>query len=208
MASKEHQEPVYLLQLYLSKLPQSAFQRDIFYMKARTCIPDSPSDPWFTDIPVGHNTLDKFLKQILTEASVDTTNKSNHSLRATAICRMYQKNVPEKLIMERSGHISREGVTSYERTTPAQQKAVCKMLSNVPEKPSPSADGIPLPEVHSLDATSSHSHPPPTIKQEDAIDTPTAVDIPTAVQENASDIMKKLQFSNMTSCTFNINFKV
>ena len=142
-----------------------------FYMKARTCIPDSPSDPWFTDIPVGHNTLDKFLKQILTEASVDTTNKSNHSLRATAISRMYQKNVPEKLIMERSGHISREGVTSYERTTPAQQKAVCKMLSNVPEKPSPSADGIPLPEVHSLDATSSHSHPPPKIKQEDAIDT-------------------------------------
>ena len=157
---------VYLLQLYLSKLPESAFQRDIFYMKARTCIPDSPSDPWFTDIPVGHNTLDKFLKQILTEASVDTMNKSNHSLRATAISRMYQKNVHEKLIMERSGHISREGVTSYERTTPAQQKAVCKMLSNVPEKPSPSADGIPLPEVHSLDATSSHSHPPPKIKQE------------------------------------------
>ena len=36
---------VFLLELYLSKLPDSALQRDIFYMKAKACIPDSPGDP-------------------------------------------------------------------------------------------------------------------------------------------------------------------
>ena len=48
---------VYLLELYLSKLPDSAVQRDIFYMKAKNHIPDSPGDPWYTDVPVGHNAL-------------------------------------------------------------------------------------------------------------------------------------------------------
>ncbi len=75
-------------------------ENHVFYMKARARIPDSASDPWYTAFPVGHNTLDKFLKQILAEANIDTTNKSNHSLRATAISRMYQRSVPEKLIME------------------------------------------------------------------------------------------------------------
>ena len=73
---------IFLLELYLSKLPVSALQKfnDVFYMKACVRIPDSPSDPWYTDVPMGHNTLGKFLKQILNEAGVDTTNKSNHSL--------------------------------------------------------------------------------------------------------------------------------
>ncbi len=138
---------VYLLQLYLSKLPEATFQRDVFYMKPRSRIPDSACDPWYTEIPIGHNTLNKYLKQILAEANIDTSNRSNHSLRATAISRMYQRNVPEKLIMERSGHLSREGLTPYERTTAAQQKAVCRTLSSVAAKPFPAVDPISLSEL-------------------------------------------------------------
>lgn len=62
---------VNLLQLYLSKLPESAFQRDIFYMRRRPAIPDSPTTPWYTNSPLGHNNLDKFLKEILTEVNLD-----------------------------------------------------------------------------------------------------------------------------------------
>ena len=36
----------------------------------------------------------------------------NHSLRATGISRSYNGGVPEKLIMERSGHLSISGVRS------------------------------------------------------------------------------------------------
>ena len=102
------------------KLPQSAFEQDIFYMKAKKTIPDSLSEPWYAETPVGHNTLDKFLKTILIDANINAEKRSNHSLQAAAISRMYEKNVPEKLIMERSGHLSREGVNSYEHTTSAQ----------------------------------------------------------------------------------------
>jgi hypothetical protein len=107
-------------------------------MKAKTTIPDSSSEPWYAETPVGHNMLDKFLKTLLIDANVNAEKRSNHSLRATEISRMYHNNVPEKLIMERSGHLSREGVSSYEQTTQVQQKAVCNTLSTWPSPGHPS----------------------------------------------------------------------
>ena len=54
----------------------------------------------------------------------------NHSLCATGISRLYNNGVPEKLIMERSGHLSVEGIHSYERTSDAQRQVVSKVLSD------------------------------------------------------------------------------
>ena len=196
---------VYLLRLYLSKLPESAFQRDIFYMKPRSEIPPSAADAWYTNVPLGHNSLDKFLKRIL---GIDSANKSNHSLRATAISRMYQRNVPEKLIMERSGHLSRDGVMSYERTTTAQQKALCATLSG--SSCSKMSPGV-MPFSFFPDAVKQEegSDIGTGVKQEDSVD-------PESKQEAAfpsdidpgDELLKKLQFTNMTSCTFNISFKI
>lgn len=104
---------VSLLKLYISKLPPSLEGKDIFYCKPLKVIKNE-SQPWFTAVPIGHNTLSSKLKSIFTEAELSTENKSNHSLRATAISRMYRASVPEKVIMERSGHLTKEGVRSYE----------------------------------------------------------------------------------------------
>ena len=101
-------------------------------MRPKSCIPDSPGDPWYIDVPLGHNTLGKFLKDILKEGSMTAENKSNHSLRLTAISRMYENKVTEKLIMERSGHLSVHGLVSYERTTLAQKETVCDTLLGMP----------------------------------------------------------------------------
>lgn len=83
---------MFLLELYLSKLPPYALQNYIFYMKPQSSLPDSPADPWYKEVPVGHNALAKFLKQILKKGGVDTVNKRNHSLQATAISCMYESN--------------------------------------------------------------------------------------------------------------------
>lgn len=110
---------------------------------------------------------------------------------------MYQKNVPEKLIMERSGHLSRAGVMSYEHTTPGQEKAVCRTLGSEPEQPLCTTNtSLPKPPLDMLDsylgihttATSSIQ-----VKQED--------------NTRALDMMQKMQFNNMTNCTLNITFK-
>ena len=56
------------------------------------------------------------------DAGLNGVNISNHSLRATGVSRMYKKGVSEKLIMEKSGHLSTLGVQSYERSTNKQNK--------------------------------------------------------------------------------------
>ncbi len=114
----------------MSKLPECAFQADTFYWKARGSIPGSADEPWYTKNPVGHNILAQFLKRMLDSAGIDSTNKTNHSLRATAISHMFQSSVAQKVVKERSGHLSKEGLTPYERTTAQQQKAVCKVLGD------------------------------------------------------------------------------
>ena len=128
-----------------------------------------------------HNILGKLLKQILNEVGVETTYKSNHSLRATAITRMYESNVPTKLIMERSGHLSSGGLVPYERTSLAQKKAVCSALSSTSIAP------LPTPECSASAPETSND----------------------SVKEEVTDLMKRhMGFSNMTSCTFNFNLKM
>ena len=55
---------------------------------------------WFFKNAIGHNVLAQLMKRMLTSAGIDSTGKSNHSLRATAIRRMFQSNVAQKVIME------------------------------------------------------------------------------------------------------------
>jgi len=56
------------------------------------------------------------------DAGINSTNKSNHSLKATAISKMMNKQIPSKVIMEMSDHLSKDGLLPYERTTPIQQQ--------------------------------------------------------------------------------------
>ena len=52
------------------------------------------------------------------------------SLCLTAITRMFNSGVPEKIIAENSGHRSTKALRCYERTSSEQQKAVSKIISN------------------------------------------------------------------------------
>ena len=117
---------VFLLKLYISKLPDGLHENSVFYCKPLTKVPFEDSAPWYSVMPIGHNKLDTKLKDICSQAGIDVENKSNHSLRATSISRMYSASIPEKVIMERSGHLSTEGLRSYERTSVHQIQTACK----------------------------------------------------------------------------------
>ena len=204
---------VYLLELYLSKLPDRAVQRDIFYMKAKNRIPDSPGDPWYMDIPMGHNTLGKFLKEILREAGINPENRSNHSLRSTAISRMYENKVPDKLIMERSGHLSVSGLLPYEHSTIAQKKAVCDTLLGVPMMGVCNKEKKP--EAKSTATCKSKNTALESATDDDIIRSvesgtnaaPEKQASETSNKEDMADVMRKMQFSNMTGCTFNFTMR-
>lgn len=62
-------------------------------------------------------------------AGLDTENISNHSLRVTRVSRMFSQGVPEKMIMERSGHLGSSGGRSYEQTTSTWKQELSDTLS-------------------------------------------------------------------------------
>ena len=156
---------VYLLRLYISKLPPAATEADLFY--CRPLKKFEKSAYWYSSSPLGHNTLDKKLKLIFDRAKISSARKSNHSLRATSISRLYQAEVPEKLIMERSGHLTKEGLRSYERTSSEQLQSVCKTLASfVPVGSSET--------THELSSTSKSEFPSDGIKDKEKPENDTA----------------------------------
>ena len=119
---------VFLLDLYLRKLPQEAILKDVFYVRPLQETPRDPSVPWYTAVPVGKHTLNNKVKVMCERAGIQG-HKTNHSLRATAATELYQADVPEKLIQERTGHQSLKALRVYERTTTHQQQAVSSLPS-------------------------------------------------------------------------------
>uniref|UniRef100_A0A1I8GBN5 RNB domain-containing protein n=1 Tax=Macrostomum lignano TaxID=282301 RepID=A0A1I8GBN5_9PLAT len=74
---------------------------------------------WFSNRPIGKNTLCKFMREMCTEAGING-RVTNHSLRATCATRLYHANVDEQLIMERTGHRSLSALRCYKRTSDVQ----------------------------------------------------------------------------------------
>ena len=55
--------------------------------------------------------------------------KTNHSLRATGVSDLFQAGVPDEMIQERSGQLSKDGLRQYQRTTLEQEEDVSKVLA-------------------------------------------------------------------------------
>ncbi len=101
--------PVFILDLYLSKLPPETKEKDIFYCRPVTTFLQKHGDPWFLAVPVGKNVLGKMVSEICEEAGVNG-KKTNHSLRVTCATSLYAAGVPEKVIQSRTGHSSLESL--------------------------------------------------------------------------------------------------
>ena len=97
--------PVFILDKYISKLPQKAIDMDYFYARPLDRVPSDPHEPWYTAVAVGKHTRYKKFNFMCKQAGIKG-NKTNHSLRAMGATQMYDLGVPEKLIQERTGHRS------------------------------------------------------------------------------------------------------
>jgi len=117
-----------ILDKYISKVPQGAVVKDNFYLQPLSTIPKCPNK-LFSCTPVGRNTLAKAVGEMCTKANISAP-KTNHSLRATDCSKLFQAGVPEKVIQQRTGHLSLQGMRHYERTTSQQQQAVSRILNS------------------------------------------------------------------------------
>ena len=122
-----------LLDLYISKLPAEAVEKDLFYVrpmeKTNKQAPTYERSVWYYSIPIGRNKLSQMVPEICKLGNI-SGHKTNHSLRATGATELYEAEVPEKIIQERTGHRSLECLRMYERTSDKQQRAVSNILSS------------------------------------------------------------------------------
>ena len=180
----------------MSKLPDTAVKKDLFYCRALKKVP-AEGMPWYCGVALGHNALKKKLKDMFVLADLDEECVSNHSLRATGVSWLYESGISEKLIMECSGHLSVSGVRSYERTTAEQQKVVSDVLSN--RKPLAILDNV-LKEitVEPPSTTEKESESSCSLTADEVVSEPSVVD--------PSKVLKNFSFCHVDGCTFNFHF--
>ena len=96
------QIPRCLVYFYISKIPPRGKELDVFYLRP---VSNTLSADWYEAASVGKELLKKFLSCMCDEAGINS-KKTNHSLRATGTTVMFNANVPDKIIMEVTGHMS------------------------------------------------------------------------------------------------------
>ena len=97
---------MYLLDLYLSKLPSIAFEKDVLYWKPKNDIPKSSKEPWYHCQPVGKHKLSGMVVQMCEETGL-SERKTNHSLCVTGATSLYKGSVrsSRELVTVRSKHL-------------------------------------------------------------------------------------------------------
>ena len=85
---------------YIEKVKHLATDKEAFYFKPNP----NPQVFTFCNSPVGINKLNKILPDLCEEAGLE--RKTSHSLRITCATRLFQNQVEEKLIRDRTGHRS------------------------------------------------------------------------------------------------------
>ena len=87
---------VFLLDRYISKLPDKAKEMDLFYCRPSPTVPKKPEDSWYIAVPIGKNTLSNMVKDIFAEAGIEG-KKSNHSLTVAGATSLFSAGVPERI---------------------------------------------------------------------------------------------------------------
>ncbi len=106
------------------------------------------------------NSLHETVKCLANEAGLQG-KFTNHSLRVTGVTRLFDSNIPEKVIKEVSGHRS-NAVQLYECTGEAMKHKVSAMMSS--SEPAPESEKVvhtprktSIPEITLEEPTSKHT---------------------------------------------------
>jgi integrase len=93
--------PVRIFSRYNELCPEDR-PNDAFYLRP---LKNYTQKSWYSKLPLGHNSLSTIVSKMCAEAGFGGYF-ANHSLRATAATRLFDANVDEQLIMQKTGHAS------------------------------------------------------------------------------------------------------
>lgn len=118
-----------IVQRYINCLQQNGIHNGPFYRRPLKSI--HFNQPRYSVTPVGVNKLSKLLSEAAMSAGI-TANITAHSGKVTCATKLFNMDVDEQLIKQRTGHRS-DAVRLYKRTSNGQQKRISEIL----EPPSP-----------------------------------------------------------------------
>ena len=122
---------VELFRKYLFLGPRGSYHWPRFYVQTDPKWQPG-SDYWYTNRPVGKNTLGGYIEDMMKRGGVEG-NFKNHSMRKATCTRLFRKGVDPQLIKEQTGHKS-EAVMLYKKSNLQQKKEVSAMLSVLPRE--------------------------------------------------------------------------
>ena len=120
---------VRLFQKYTVLCP-SCHPNDALYL---TPLKNPMESCWYSHVPIGHNKLADTVPHLMRDAGIPGYF-TNHSLRATATTRMYDAQLDQASIMQRTGQRSVQGVRTYKRTTQKLAELTSTILSQSEKK--------------------------------------------------------------------------
>ena len=118
---------VRLYEKYVSHRPTDANCSSAFYLRP---LVKPVSHVWYSCQALGIHTLSGTVAKLCKQANLPSF-RSNHSLRATSVSRLYDNGFDEQLVCETTGHRS-SAVRSYKRTSDGQKKNISSTLYAVP----------------------------------------------------------------------------
>lgn len=117
--------PVKSLLEYTSRLNPKC---PAFWQKPKEKAPEDPTEPWYCNMPVGINTLNKKIKEISKEAGCSKIY-TNHCLRATCVTVLDQAGFQNRDIMSVSGHHSEQSIKHYSRTSNEKKRQMSAIIA-------------------------------------------------------------------------------
>ena len=120
---------VELFRKYLFLGPPGNFSWPKFYVQTDAKWQPG-SDYWYTNRPVGKNTLAKYIQSMMDAAGIEGYFRNHSTRKSTCTC-LFQKGVDPQLIKEQTGHKS-EAIMRYKKSNLAMKKQVSDMLSVLP----------------------------------------------------------------------------
>lgn len=154
--------------------PVAIFREYTRRRPADCCLPDSRvylhpiktpnTEKWFTRQPLGKNSIGTIAKNMVLQAQLPGSNKTNHSGRKTAIQTLLHANVPPTDVVQLTGHKNLLSLNSYSTMSLDQQRNISHILSDhlasscqPPSNPRNPPPSMTAPISHSVQTTTAAS---------------------------------------------------
>ena len=125
---------------------------DHLWQRPKTIRLNYTDEIWYDTRPIGHDTLEKFMKTLIKEAELLNPKYTNHSICKTCLMSLDKARIIGRHMIYLSSHKSKSTIKEYTNKVPEKKK--CQMYGILAE----SLD-IPLPKYAKNQASSTAPNP-------------------------------------------------